>query len=729
MVLVVLFMLLLLSGLLAASLRLGLGSRQNTADQAQALRAQYAAESGLALVQSRLRDVQTLTSKGPSATPYMAVPTTTSVTTTDVDNWAKLFCGQNKLLVEWTPDTSNTLGTPTFKCEFNTATATNQKFAILANLVTAASYANIPASEQKNAAGKQLSSMTTAEKTAWWDSYLNNVVLGGIQYTIQPIRVLKYGTTYRFYMGASNISSKYTNTSAQSSRRLDGTRTVQGEWWFQLNVPNPFDNALMLNQWNTSDGGLYDDIIRGNLFTNQKIRFLFNQNAARFMGDIKSAGCANNTFPAANAPLGTDCSSKTAGFYGDINTLKTSGAGATELDKNTNIKNQMMAQGAILDATQIDSTGTERANVVDFYAKYIALPLKYNNQQQDASDKGLSVGSNMDTVEMYAGDVNEQNLDDASSYDQETSSWKEDLKNGSQVYQYISFKKYDVLASNVSKKEYEDALSGTYPSDKVPFKVKSDYFVYRATSEQYRADSSGRLYRKTASGWGTSPIKTDFNGVIFSDHRVEVIGPRRKNDDKSGKLEKIPPALASFSKINLTAQGGMDLDTDLTVSNTPCGIDNNEAVGKDNEKGKAQKGCPKSPPPVNSLALYAPSGDITMTPGTLDEATYHAAILASQGTFNVANYNTRPSQGKRHVVGAVVENRYGLNGIGTLSSKGTVSIINGYGDDFSQDIRFRDLEAIPSNPIAITNWEFTDAKQANDSNVKGLDNIIWKQGK
>jgi hypothetical protein len=51
---------LLLAGILAATLRLSLGSRQNTADQKATLQAQYAAESKLALAQSRIRDIQLL---------------------------------------------------------------------------------------------------------------------------------------------------------------------------------------------------------------------------------------------------------------------------------------------------------------------------------------------------------------------------------------------------------------------------------------------------------------------------------------------------------------------------------------------------------------------------------------------------------------------------------------------------------------------------------------------
>lgn len=64
-ILVVLLTLLLLAGILSASLRLSLSSRQNTADQTAALGAQYAAESQVALAESRFRDIQRLlTNKG-----------------------------------------------------------------------------------------------------------------------------------------------------------------------------------------------------------------------------------------------------------------------------------------------------------------------------------------------------------------------------------------------------------------------------------------------------------------------------------------------------------------------------------------------------------------------------------------------------------------------------------------------------------------------------------------
>ncbi|WP_135229799.1 hypothetical protein [Deinococcus fonticola] len=62
-IVVMLLTLLMLAVVLAASMRLGLASRQNTGDQKAILQAQYKAETGVNLIRSRLRDYETLLAK------------------------------------------------------------------------------------------------------------------------------------------------------------------------------------------------------------------------------------------------------------------------------------------------------------------------------------------------------------------------------------------------------------------------------------------------------------------------------------------------------------------------------------------------------------------------------------------------------------------------------------------------------------------------------------------
>lgn len=97
MVIVVLFTLLLLAGILAATLQLGLSSRQNTADQASTLIAQYAAESNISAVRSRFRDYQNLlttnwTDASGNTITNLQMPSGTQLAA--VENDAKAFCGQ-----------------------------------------------------------------------------------------------------------------------------------------------------------------------------------------------------------------------------------------------------------------------------------------------------------------------------------------------------------------------------------------------------------------------------------------------------------------------------------------------------------------------------------------------------------------------------------------------------------------------------------------------------------
>lgn len=714
--LVVLLTMLLLAGILAATLRLSLGSRQNTADQKATLQAQYTAESGITFIRSRLRDTQTvLSAMSPDGSKrYMQF--SIAVPETMMDDWARLFCGQSSGVIVWSQDTANTLGNSTKKCDFSSSTSGNQKFSILANMLTNDAYSVLPASEKGS-----VTSASVTQRTAWWENYLNDYSSNGNKYKVRPVKVLKSGYTYRFYLAAYDI-----NTSAEisnSRREIDATKSTQGLWWFQVSIPNPFDNALMLNRWNTEDGGFYDDVIKGNIFTNQNIKFLFNKNKSRFMGDIISAGCAGTAFPADNAPFGTDCSSKSAGFYGDINTFKGPNSGVTADEKNLSIKNQIKLQGATVDDKRPDPQDNNATldNKIDFYHAYVPLPLTVNTQAQAAAAGGIVVDSALDSVEMFAGYEDGSKL---SNYDSGKSAWKEESK----TYQYITLKSYKVR--QVDANTYNAALSTERPAAKKPYFTPQNcsrncsYFIYDVDrAQEYRADEAGNLFLKNNSGWGNL-VKSNFNGVIYSNHEVSVSGPRRTGNSTSSDVTKMPPALASFSKINLTVTGGMDLETDLTMSNTPCGFDNKWPTGV------AQPACPKKDGalPKNSLALYTPDKDITMTTETKNEATYHAAILASKGTFNVQNYSSRPVQGQRHVVGAVVEDKYGLNGTASINRAGDVVYGSGYGDDFSQDVRFKDLSTIPTNPIAITVWEFTDAKAESDSTAVGMNDFIWKQG-
>ncbi|GGM17998.1 hypothetical protein GCM10010841_27740 [Deinococcus aerophilus] len=705
MVLVVLFMLLLLSGLLAASLRLGLGSRQNTADQAAALRAQYAAESSISMVRSRLRDFQNILTTNVTDASGKSVTNLQMASGTDpqtVEDDAKAFCGQAGATNPWV--STSDFATPREAGDADvfplavqcvaTAAPTPASYGILADGVKSVAYNQLPASERPS------STASRTELLNWWANSLNNVTVGNVKYDVRPIRVVKLTERrYRFYLGATSASVK--GDAGGGTRYLKATRTTDGDWWFEITVPNPFENVLFINEWPAADGGFYNDTIDGDFFTNQKIRMLFNINRAAFKGKVKSVGCTS--FPASSAPAGTDCTKGDgAGFYGGLNTLiKPASAGAGVDAINASLKAKMMAQG-----TTFADTGT---NAVTFTDSYVPLLLNSDNQQTDAVTSGLVLDGKESGVELVAGDSDGNPL---TTYNAAKSAWTEP----NPTYQYIRIKKQEESGTYDQSKwlEIDKSTYDTWPDGHRTTTIsggKTYYYIRPKIvndSREYRFGPDKILYEKKGNGWASTGIT--FNGVIYSDSDANVTGPLRTNTSMTADVSKMPPALASFAKINVTAKQGITLDTDLTMSNTPCANSN------------AQAGCPKTgnAEPVNALGLFAPNNDVVMSKFTQAEATYHAAIMASRGAFNVENYSSRRMQGSRHVIGSVVENRYGLNGVAGLSGT-TVTFTNGYGDDFSFDNRLK-KDIIPSSPIVMV-WQGADASNTQ----KRLANLTWKQ--
>jgi len=657
-IVVVLFTLLLLAAILVTTMRLSLTSRQNTADQGATLQAQYAVESKVTLARSILRNFQSILSpQDPSAAAnsprFMQLPVGTYQTV--IETYAKKFCSQESVSNPWVsaPEflqprsgTDTQIYADAVQCLVDpNTTPSAQKFALLADSVTTAGYNVLPVAERP-VAGQDL--------LTWWNNKLDNVDLGDIKYSIKPLRVVKLTTSrYRFYVGVDSLKAR--SVSGNATRVITAKRTNVGDWWFEISVPNPFDYILFINQWLSDDGGFYNDITDGDMFVNQKIRFLFSTNTAQFLGNVFSAGCTS--FPTGTAAAaGADCT-KTAGFYSPYTTPVSPPANSTVASTNTYLNTQMTNSGSTF------ATGKKAT----FTSEYIPLPTNASQQQADAVLSGLTMTSSETKVELVAGDQNGTPL---SVYNTAASSWNEP----SPTYQYVRLKD----SNGIIKREY-----------------------------RYGAD--GMLSQKLSNGsWQATTTK--FNGVIYNSATPTVNGPPRIGNSQTADVSKMPPALASFAKINVTGATGLNLDSDLTVSNTPC----------DNQN--SQPACPKigAATPDNILGLYAPAGDVVMTTNTKNEATYHAAIMASQGAFNVQNYNTRGKQGYRHVIGSVVENRYGLNG----TASGVGAITSGYGDQFSYDNRLKQGILPPSSPIVLV-WKFID----NSTSGKRFDDITWQQAK
>ena len=106
------------------------------------------------------------------------------------------------------------------------------------------------------------------------------------------------------------------------------------------------------------------------------------------------------------------------------------------------------------------------------------------------------------------------------------------------------------------------------------------------------------------------------------------------------RLDKAPPALASFAKITLAASGDIGIASDLTVSETPCTF----------SETKATQPCTRNP--GNVLGIYSQNGNVIVRTTTPRNVNIHAAIMASTGQATVENYNSRPQSGSVKLIGS-----------------------------------------------------------------------------
>lgn len=701
-ILVVLFTLLLMSLVLAATMRLGLTSRQNTGDQKATLQAQYAAESNLALIRSQLQDWQKILSAN-----SIVVPTTLSKET--LLSWAEKYCGQSGTSAWTKTGVDKILAHADLlkyeeaeQCGFVAGTATD-RYVALANLIPAGAYQILPSAERPT-------DTSVNGLQSWWSGKMaTDQVVGAGKFQVIPTRVVKLNNNaYRFYLGVGNVTAE--GATAVASRKMEAQKTVDGQWWFQIELPSLLDDVLMTNHHRSGpsipvgEPDIFfanDQTFDGGVFTNEKFVFA-NSSKAQFLDSVSSVGCTN--LPDNGIPSGGDCTSTSGVFTGtsssSLSAWKETDAGAVTSGVNPYLRDK------VLNATSSNVNFTQQPN---FEAKYKALPTSSADQQADATSAGLVLPSDSLGVDLFAGNSSGENLSTATYSNKK---WTEP----SPTYQYISFKKreYTTTSWTQTSKAVYDATPATYR-----YRTSSwsgyTYYVRPSTikvdnDNRYRISNDGTMYKydATAKAWPTSAFRTTkFNGVIYGSNISSVTGPARIAGGTSGDVSKSPPALASFSKITLASEGDINIESDLTMSDTPCGL----AASKSGA-------CVKNPMPTNVLGIYSQAGDVSIATTAPDDVNLQATMLAATGKVQVTNYNSGGTRGTATVTGAIIENWYGA--FGTFNGTTPKS---GYQRNFTYDKRLREGIAPPSFPVSPT-WNKDDGY----TEGKRLDSLLWKQG-
>lgn len=736
MLVVVLFTLLLLAGILAATVRLSLGSRQNTADQAATLRAQYAAESQLSLVKSQLRDYQLLLSPsrpGPDGTTIDQMSVPPSVTKEELLEYAEEYCNKSGLSNAWSDanefktartDLDKDVFTDPKECIVDPTITNADQYDVLAKFVTPVAYNVLPSIERPSDVNSEASRLT------WWTTLLNNEKSNSnSKFNIRAIRVVKLTPTrYRFFVGVKDAKAR--GTSSNATRVLAAKRTTNGDWWFEIVLPSLLDDVLMTNHHRAKPAvnvdGSYrnyapdgapgvnftDQIFDGSVHTNEK--FLFDgSSSAQFKDKVSSVGCID--LPGDGRPASGNCQ-KTAGVYieGDPKTPPDSQDTdelrnkwiADEVAKRPDRTVSFVKQAT--DNTKIDYTRTV------FTAAYKPLPDNENDQKTAAATNGISLGSQPFDITLKAANANGVS---PTSYTNQK--WSETTGN---IYQYITIKRYLTRIESVCTYGAWQYVNRTTYNSVTDNNLKQSFTFLGTTyyqirsrtcadkavetgvtaTDEYRYGPDKKLYLKSPTGtWSNATlVKENFNGVIYGDSIKSVSGPARTDDVDPGDLGKIPPALASFAGITLAATGNIRIDSDLTMSETPCTF----------AETKANPPCTRKP--NNILGIYSQSGDIVFTANTKRNLNIHAAIIASTGEVTVENFKTRPQNGNVNLIGSLIENWYGA--FGQYGSSNT-----GYGRNFTYDYRLRSGITPPFFPVS-PRWDIIAASSVSSKKLNDL---------
>lgn len=162
------------------------------------------------------------------------------------------------------------------------------------------------------------------------------------------------------------------------------------------------------------------------------------------------------------------------------------------------------------------------------------------------------------------------------------------------------------------------------------------------------------------------------NGQLYSTGSLTVTGPARTGPIPSPPPDtsvpsQIPPAVASNSKLNLTAEGDMVINSDLTYQDDPRSVSG----------------------ATNVLGLISGSGNMRVGSSAPNDVYIQAALLsgASGKGFNVDNYGSGSARGSIHLLGSLAEDQEPPRGVFAFVNNAAV-IQHGYGDAFHFDQRF-----------------------------------------
>ncbi|BDP40181.1 hypothetical protein DAETH_01500 [Deinococcus aetherius] len=671
----VLIMLLVMSAVLAVTAQITLSSRRSSGDQEATLRAQYAAESGVARSQAQLNLLNSL------LTDDLAIPVSTA--TSEVAARVAALCG-----------VSGTLPASGVLCgaspPFSSSTPSSSVLGTTANLLTDTARLSLFTNYIPDTAyalrGWTLGSTASTNEQAFWSNAVGSAGLTGAgtvgtqpfssavrlniigvqrlatdQFTVyftvpsvvsqggdststRAITINPVNNVYTLRIGRGSFAkyALYTNhhySSASAESACAGSSNV-GTSGNVSSTSSSCDGARIFMTSNTR--------FSGPVHTNQNFTFT---GSPYFGGQVTSAGCPAGKLTA------TGCNVATRAGAFDNSNFYTPNAMTSDPPTMT-----------VGNATPNFQSG------VNWNAEFVALPENGNDQIAAAKAGGLYISGQVNDLSLSVGTVS--------------------LGGTSQKAQLIS---------------YQQQVSGVATTVNLAYGTNGRMFILNQGSyvaARKAVDSSGQ----PTGAWEAAPAGTAagvFNGVIYAQSGVgNLRGPARTSADDPNTA---PAAVADFAQLTLASDGDINITTDLKYEDPPCGSGDAATAVCNNTDAK------------NILGIYSAGGDVsivnryvctsyssgacasfgTRTPAAPKNVTIQAILMAagSEGKVTVDGYNVGPTdandRGRVNLMGGIIENYYGAFG----QTNG-----RGYGRNFVYDTRTSEGITPPSFPTQ-RNWD------------------------
>ncbi|OLV15667.1 DUF4900 domain-containing protein [Deinococcus marmoris] len=679
-----LFVMLLLAVIMSVTAQVTLSSRRSSVDQQALLSARYAAESGVARVQARLKVMKALLDDA-------TIPAITR--NSAVESQIAAMCGLAVLPPQPLPTPANPSPVSTV-CTFpadGLRGGGGARAALLTNAVKATDFAK-----------EGFRATDDSARARFWGEMFSGTA--GMQYSGSGSQNSDYGVTfgliptrldrqrdqYRLYFEVPSALSQ--GVTGSTTQRLSARATTDGKGEYYLLISRePFAKfGLFTNrQFQSPEAERNNTLITftertlfsGPVHTNGRFTFY---KTPTFWGEVTSAGC----------PPGPGLIGDVAGKPGCLVAAQP-GAQFGVNPPQLLTPAQMTGRGppdelSTAQAPRVGENQPQFKSSVKWDADFIPLPTNSQNQ------RAAALGYSLDPVTGQAIPLPTAGL--ALSGDvQEMQLWRDMI--GGQERQRISY------------------VQGGAAVD-LSYDQNGTLFILNPSRQWVPAgrDAAGNV----GAVGGTFTIVKPFNGVVsVQDGKIANLngGPNVAQSGPAGA------SIASFAGVTVAATGDVNITSSLKYTVPPCGGQNTETAAAPCDRqdaqnilgiyasGKTNANGSKVPANINLISPKSCPDGIGNCPNIGVNPQIHAVLMASQGAVQVEGYNQGSadnSLGKVNLIGGIIEDYYGAFG----QTDG-----HGYGRNFVYDQRTYDGFSPPAFPTQ-KDWTVVLRLKATDQDLQ-----------